>query len=261
MKIILFLIATASHLAAETITRDWISFQCYDPTNKKCVTRSGKNEQVGSGSFESIWTQGSLYPWPTTTFTAVLSSSDAADVGQLVVIEGLDENLDMASATAILNGQTTVAVDGVWWRIHNIFNYSDNQNAFSGTAYIAQDGITTWSAGVPQVTTSIVATATSTPQQSLMASFTTARNQYAYLYDARVTSDNNQGSECWLFVRPWGKTFVAVSDTYVTEGDGFTVQYRIPKTIGPETDVDIRCVAIGGSSRISASYGLYLESR
>lgn len=266
MRLLIFLtcfLFAQGVVSEEVISRDWISRNCNNPErlSPKCFQVFGKNDDVTT-SFESVWTPGSLYPWPTTTFTAVLSSSDAADVGQSIVIEGLDENRDMASVTATLNGQTTVVVDGTWWRVYRVYNDSDDQNSFAGTVIIAQDGITTWSAGIPLVTTSVVATAISTSQQSLMSVFTTARNQYAYLYDARVTSDNSQGSECWLFVRKWGKTFRAISDTYITQDEGFIVDsYRIPRVIGPETDIDVRCKAIGGNSRISVTYGLYTELR
>lgn len=261
MKILLFFALLLCGWSEEVISKDWMSERCRNPSvlSPSCITKFGKNENVGT-SFETIWQQGSTYAWPTTTFVAVLSSSNNSD-DQTMTIKGLDENRDMVSVSVALTGQTTVTVPGTWWRIFDLRNTSTTEDNFSGTVYVALDGHTTWSAGVPQTTTAIVATATSTGQASFMAIFSTARNQYAQIDDFRITSDNAQGSECWAFTRQIGKTFTVASHGFVYNAAPISVSRKTPFIMSPEMDLDVRCAAISGNSRISVVMGIYLELR
>ena len=76
------------------------------------VFLAGKNEDVAVSSNETVWMHGGLYPWSTWDAGAsvlYVTSTNAGDIGQAILIDGLDSNYDMQSEVVVLNGTTGVA--------------------------------------------------------------------------------------------------------------------------------------------------------
>lgn len=76
------------------------------------LVKFGANPDVGTGAYEDIWGNGGTYPWPTAAETVrVKAGGNAADDSggagaQKVMVDGLDENWDIATEEITLAGSS-----------------------------------------------------------------------------------------------------------------------------------------------------------
>ena len=84
-------------------------------SDRYSLVKFGSNPDVGTGAYEHIWSNGGMYPWPEAAETVrVQAGGNAADTAagagaQKVMIEGLDENWDLASEELTLAGASASA--------------------------------------------------------------------------------------------------------------------------------------------------------
>lgn len=122
-----------------------------DLLNFRHVSMVGYNGDLDTGVEESIVDQGGIYTYLTSDTTLYVSSSSAADVGQVIQAAGLKADYTRTSASATLNGQNQVALSADFFRlfIAQVFTGSAPQ----GDIYIAESD--TLTGGVPDTTSKI----------------------------------------------------------------------------------------------------------
>lgn len=109
------------------------------------VRLRGRSTIVDTGDTSDIWAISGDINVPSDSTTFYVSSTDAADTGIVIVVQGLDENYDAQTGFAVLNGQNQVAVTGTWRSLHAAINNSATE--YAGDLYIAASD--TLTAGVP----------------------------------------------------------------------------------------------------------------
>lgn len=91
----------------------------------RLFTIRGHNEDIGT-SFETLWANGTLYPFLTTHTYLNISSSDVNDTltgsgARTVYVEGLDNNYNQINETLNMNGQTPVSTINQYLRINKMY--------------------------------------------------------------------------------------------------------------------------------------------
>ena len=89
------------------------------------IFRSAYNPLSGTAP-ATVWPKNTLYVFPVAASTMTLYSSSITDVGQLVLVEGLDANYDEQSEVVALNGQTGTATTKSYFRINNMTVLTDS---------------------------------------------------------------------------------------------------------------------------------------
>lgn len=111
-------------------------------TGHTAIFRSGYSSNVTSTQ-TTIWPRASTYTFPVSASVMTLSSGTSGDVGQVVLVQGLDANYNAISETIVLNGQTAVNSVNSYFRINNMVVLSDSP---TGPIYFGTGTVT---AGVP----------------------------------------------------------------------------------------------------------------
>jgi hypothetical protein len=102
------------------------------------VHKFGSNTNL-SGSKESIWSVGGLYPWSAfaTAQTLYFISTDNADINVLEV-QGLDANYNLQTKQYTLTGTTAIdSGSDTWIRVFRMF--SNQEHAGTVTARLCSD--------------------------------------------------------------------------------------------------------------------------
>ncbi len=89
-------------------------------TNHRSIFRSAYSSFVVSSAARAIWNRAAAYVFPTVASTMTLSSSAVGDVGQAVLVEGLDASYKSISETIVLNGQNAVASTKSYLRVNDM---------------------------------------------------------------------------------------------------------------------------------------------
>lgn len=129
----------------------------------------------------------------------LISSDDASDVGVLILVRGLDANMEEASDTYVLDGTNPVNA-GTWSRINEIRNVGSN--AFAGNISITD-----------LLSTNIYGYARPEEQRSFSAVFSTPKNRIGAIVDLQATMIRTSGasdeeSTISVLIRLPGQTFV-----------------------------------------------------
>lgn len=98
----------------------------------------GYNSNVAT-DFIPLWEINSTYTYPTSNLVMTAVSNNAADVGVLFLIQGLDSNYDKIQTTFTTNGTTPVTISTPFFRINNIVAINNNE---VGNITIANNNVT-----------------------------------------------------------------------------------------------------------------------
>lgn len=112
-------------------------------TNHQAIFRTAYSGFVTNSTSRAIWNRANVYTFPSSASTMTLSSSAAGDVGQVVLIQGLDVNYNMISETLVMNGTSGVTSTKSFLRINDMIVLTDSP---TGSIYFGTGTIT---AGVP----------------------------------------------------------------------------------------------------------------
>lgn len=165
------------------------------------------NSAVGTTE-ESVWALGGIQNYSNTLTEMFASSSSALDVGQVLVVTGLNEDRALESRTVLSNGQTAVSV-GEWHRVLQVRNlgFPAAQNGdLNGSLYIAEAD--TLVAGVPS-TASLIrcaifydTAAGRSPNVGLVAGFTPPEGFFAVITSIKFAAPNSKDVVFSTLIRP-----------------------------------------------------------
>lgn len=112
-------------------------------TGHRAVFRSAYSVNITNGQNYAIWNRASGYTFPSVASTMTLSSSATGDVGQVVLVSGLDASYNEISETLVLNGQTAVTSTKSFFRVNDMLVLTDSP---TGSIYFGTGSVTS---GVP----------------------------------------------------------------------------------------------------------------
>jgi hypothetical protein len=203
----------------------------------------GYNSEVGT-SFETVWSGGGLYAYPTTATTATVASSDTvSDNGGTVDLYGLNANWVVQSERVTI-GQTST---NTWLRIFS----ATLVNANTGNANV----------GTITVTVNAIAVATILPTygKSLSCVYTVPANSRAFILSTGVGVSKQKEIEAKLMIRRVtdGNAYNTIGYQTLFGGNAYQ-EFPIPILIDQKTDIEIRAKA-DATTAVSASIALYIE--
>jgi hypothetical protein len=109
----------------------------------RAVFQSGFSSFVTNGQNYAVWNRAANYTFPASASVMTLSSSAVGDVGQSVLVEGLDANYAEISEVLVLNGRSAVTSTKSYLRINAMTVIVDSP---TGDIYFGTGSLTN---GVP----------------------------------------------------------------------------------------------------------------
>jgi hypothetical protein len=229
----------------------------------KHLFKFGNNSDV-NGSIETIWSNSSLYVYPTVAMQMSVSSSSANDSSagtgaRTVSVQGLDQNYNEVAETIVLNGQSAVLTTNTFIRVFRAFVITaGSTETAQGTIYIGTGTIT---GGIPAT---IYAEIPLGENQTLMAIWTVPANYTFYVSRGTFTAASNNVSHYILgkfMLRTFGGVFRNAADVTVNTGV-VPYDFEVPLAIPEKTDIEARAIALAGTNfYITASFeGIYIKN-
>ena len=220
-----------------------------DFTGYSRVSKFGLNESVPT-TFESVWEESSVYPWPSSAGVVTVTSSSSNDTNssgtgaRTLTIEGLDASHNLLSETVNMNGTGNVVTSGSFYRVFRmsvITAGSLETNAGKITATIS--GTT-------------VATITAGNGQTLMAVYTVPAGKTAYIVNFNFSSSKDQEMHYRIRTKNGTTNAAWQIKEYVTCRGGFNdFVKRAINSVAEKTDIDMQAKA---QSTSTASGGFEL---
>ena len=222
------------------------------------VIVSGFNATVGT-SYETIWSESTVYAYPASASVMKISSSDAHDPAagtgaRTVTIYGLDGSYNQISETVSLSGQTAVNTTNSYLRVfHLLVNTAGSGGAAAGTIY----------AGVGTVTTGKPATVYGvyTADGGATACIYTVPAGYTgYVFDflsSAGSTSANAYSSIGLYGRPLGGVFDNVIQGRCGNGSAFNIPLNYPLAFTEKTDIEVRASATS-SSNVTGNFSVVI---
>jgi hypothetical protein len=203
----------------------------------------GYNADVGT-SFETVWSGGGLYSYPTTATTATVASSDTgSDNGGTVDLYGLSSTW-VVQTERVAIGQTSTKT---WLRIFS----ATLVNATTGTSNVGTITIT--------VNALTVATILPTYGKSLSCVFTVPANSRAFILSSGIGVSKQKEIEAKLMIRRVadGNAYNTIGYQTLFGGNAYQ-EFTIPFVVDQKTDIEIRAKA-DATTAVSASMSFFIE--
>jgi len=238
------------------------------------VHKFGANAVVGTTE-EDVWSVGGKETLLTTGTTMFVSCEDNVNgVGQIIRVEGLDENWELVSADVVLTGQTQAQVGATngWTRIHRAYQVSAEPDPV-GDVWIAESD--TLTAGVPNTATKIhgFVDYTDAAQQTEKAMFTVPAGYRAVMYQfhaemgdistgaartANVSVEQQNLSDTATVASPsWAPWRRILGHAIANTANSEITNLRFPLVFPELTNIHVRASATA-SSVIDAEFTLLL---
>lgn len=210
------------------------------------IHKFGENSGLSSTDFESVWSEGGLYPWSVFDAGAVtlFAVSTGADTGSIIV-EGLDDNYDEQFETIPLTGTTAVALTKTFRRVHRV-EYADGANAGAITVR-ALSG-----------TGTIVGKIEIGKNQSQMAVYTVPRKCRGYISSITIGTGKNDDASVELHIRQPGQSFKMKTEVVVFQSTHQQI-LTVPLFVYPKGDIDFRAITTSANSKVVVNFDLIRE--
>jgi hypothetical protein len=219
---------------------------------------SGFNASVGS-SYETVWSESSVYAYPASAVVLKVSSSDTNDTStgtgaRTVTVYGLDGNYNQINETVSLNGQTAVLTTATFLRVfHLLVNTAGSGGAAAGSIYAGVGNLTT---GKP-ATVYCVYTADGGATACI---YTVPAGYTGYIFDfltACGVTTANAYANIGLYSRPLGGVFDNVIQGRCANGSSFSLPFNYPLVFTEKTDIEVRANATA-SSNVTANFSIVI---
>lgn len=208
------------------------------------------------------------YPYESAAFSLYVMSDDEADAAAVLTVEGLDADWDKVSVSVTLgadtgSGGTTATIVGTasnWQRVYRAYANTAN---LAGNVYFDPEATDATGNGIPDDLTDVQACITIGSNQTLMAIYTTADEEQAFIVKRCTsgidTSPGTPGSATVAgFIRLSGGQF-RIQDVEGLHANGTSaicIPSSMPFYVPPRTDIKARIIAADGLNRVSASFDI-----
>lgn len=199
----------------------------------------GENVQV-SATYETVWTGGGLYTYPTSAAPLNVVSTDAGDTTTRIKIIGLDEDYNELEAKVTVNGTTSVATSDSFLRVYRAYV---SANEPDGNINITHSG--TLSAQIVSAT-----------NQTLMAVYTVPAGYTLYVGKGHISSGTENANKYVtgeFKVRPYGGVFRTQARVNLAAND-IEFDWEYPIKITEKSDVEARAKSSSGDQAVAASF-------
>lgn len=212
------------------------------------VNKFGFNATVGS-SFETVWSESSVYTYPATAGTILLTSSDSDDDGSTVQITGLDENYDQQTETLTVGGSEGTKS---FIRVFRMALTSAN----TGTVNVGKISARHTDQSSTQIT---VAAIPATIGQTLMTQYTVPSGYNAYITRFYSTVDVKDKQATIIGVaRLFGQNCFNTKAYFTSNGNSVNYHFDVPLRFPARTDFEVRAKSPTGVG-ITGVYDIILE--
>lgn len=219
-----------------------------DFTGYSNISKFGRNPNIKSSDYETIWDGSNLYPWPTAAETLNVTSSDANDTSagtgaRTIEIEGLDTNWAVQTETVTMNGTSNVTTSNAFLRVHRV------RVVTAGSTGVNEGTITCTNTTSSNVIGQI-SLGSSGFGQSLMALYTVPAGKTAYLINFDFSSSKDNEHTFRIMARDNAVTDAAWSTKEFASARGGFNDFRklsIQKYT-EKTDLDFQAIASAASA-------------
>lgn len=244
----------------------------------KPLYKYGENNVI-SGSEEDIWNCPDLsalgaledYPFLSAASSLYVSSDDALDAGDEIVIIGLDadgieQTIETTLGTAAATSGTEFKMIGsadAWTSVHRA--YTEHEDAYNGEIYIHTDAVDTGTDGVPDTAGDIRACILTDTGQTQMAIYIVESGYRALIMESElgvspIVGGATKATDVHMLSQEPGKAsrvrqHVGVQSTGTTQ---FGRDYIIKRALPAGTAIWWRADTPVTSMAANASFGLFL---
>jgi hypothetical protein len=219
---------------------------------------SGFNATVGT-TYETIWSESTVYAYPASASVMTLSSSSANDTAagtgaRTVTIYGLDANYNQINETITLNGTSAVSTTNSYIRVlHLLVNTAGSGGVAAGSIYAGTGALT---AGKPANVYGVY----TADGGATAAIYTVPAGYTGYIFDFLASSGSttaNAFTSVGLFARPFGGVFDNTIQGRAANGGSFTIPLNFPLAFTEKTDIEIRALA-SSASNVTGNFSIIL---
>lgn len=221
-------------------------------TGYQTLYRSAYSNNI-STTRSTIRSAGSTYVFPSSASVMKVSSSSTADVGQLLLVDGLDSNYAQLTEIVTLNGQTAVNTVNSFFRINALTIITDSPNTV-GNIYV---GIGTVTAGVPATVYGYVASSDRTSQSTV---YTVPAGKTYYVTNGSIssgtTASGNKYITAYFMSRLNGVQYTGSTIGVTTSFQ--QLQYNPPLALVEKTDIWTDALTNSGTDSVEVTINGYL---
>ena len=216
------------------------------------IHKFGAVPQMSINTTGTIWDiNDTLYPWSTVDVgasTLTVDCASASDVGEQVVIIGLDGDWNVAQETVSLSSQTGNATTTAFRRVYRAY-------FIDGSAAINVGNIDI------KYSTTVIARVSAGKGQTQMAVYTTPANHTGYVVQLVGTIQSGGDATIDMFVRYFGEDNFRSQHTFEVAGVGgqYMMPFTVPLNIPPKSDIDCRARVRSNNSRVTAVFEVILD--
>ena len=217
------------------------------------IHKFGAVPQMSINTTGTIWDiNDTLYPWSTVdagASTLTIDCASASDVGEQIVVIGLDGDWNTRQETVSLSSQTGNATTTAFRRVYRAY-------FIDGTAAINVGNIDI------KYSPTVIARISAGKGRRQMAVYTTPANNTGYVVQLVGTIQSGGDATVDMFVRYFGEDNFRSQHTFEVAGVGgqYIIPFTVPLNIPPKSDIDCRAQVRSNNSRVTAVFEVVLET-
>lgn len=199
----------------------------------------GYNAAV-STTYETIWTGGGIYSYPTSAAPLHVNSTDGGDTTTRIKVVGLDADYNEIEAKVTINGATSVTTTDSFIRVYRAYV---SANEPSGTINIYHSG-------------SLKAQIVSATNQTLMAVYTVPNGYTLYVGRGSISSGTENANKYVtgdLKVRPYGGVFQTKARVNL-QSQRVDFDWEYPIAVPEKADIEARAKSSSGDQAVAATF-------
>lgn len=198
-------------------------------------------------SYKTVWDGDNVYTYPSSAVNMAVASTDAADDGIDITIQGLDASYNQITETVTLDLSDSAGAVETTNQFLRVFRaFVANGTDLTGNVTISNGG-TTYAKIFAEM------------QQTLMAVYTIPAGKRGYLVSGNISVEKNQPVVAKLMARRPGGV-LRVQGIVSTFGVPFQRVWQLPPVLDEKTDIEIRAKA-GATTSIAAGFEIVLEDK